>query len=503
MPETPLSAPSLAETVRSLMPRARDDLAELVALRTVVGVSPPDQFDRAADRIAALLTDAGFPEARLLSTDEGPKTVYARRPGPPGAPTVVLYAHYDVVSAQDETSWRTPPFQLTEHDGRWYGRGSADCKGNVVTHLTALRALQEAQPHEPYPDVDLVVLVDGCEEPGDGSIEKVLRAHPDLIAPDVVIVADTGNVAPGVPTLTTSLRGMAVAEIELSTLSTTLHSGQFGGPVPDALTALVHLLATLHDSQGTPRVPGPRNATATATSTGTGTSTSTSTSTGESAPPRRSDDYSEADLRADAGVLDGVALLGTGSIAERLWSRPAVTVLAIQSPPLDDAVPALLPSAKALVSVRTPPGSDIHRVHEELADHLRDHAPWGAHLAIRRVTSGPSFLADSAGQAYAVMRDALHDAFGVPPRDVGAGGSIAVCSAFRTLYPDAEIILCGVEDPPSHIHGTDESVSPREIASLAHAEALFLRRLPTLRTDPHGSGHHAPCIPSTGPQEDR
>jgi len=478
-----LSAPRSAETVRSLIPRARDDLAELVALRTIVGISPPDQFDRAADRIAAMLADAGLPETRLLSTDEGPKTVYARRPGPPGAPSVVLYAHYDVVSAQDETSWRTPPFELTEREGRWYGRGSADCKGNIVMHLTALRALQAALPHEPYPDVDLAVLIDGCEEPGDGSLEKVLRDHPDLPTPDVVVVADTGNVASGIPTLTTSLRGMAVVEIELSTLSKTLHSGQFGGPVPDAMTALIRLLATLHDSQGAPCVPRP--------------------DAGETAPPRAAADYSETDLRADAGVLDGVALIGTGSIADRLWSRPAITVLAVQSPHLDDAVPALLPSAKALISVRTPPGADVSRVHEELADHLRRQAPWGAHLEIRRVTSGPSFLADSGGQAHAEMRDALHDAFGEPARDVGAGGSIAVCSAFQTLYPDTEILLCGVEDPPSHIHGTDESVSPSEIASLAHAEVLFLRRLATLRTNPRRSGEDAPRLSSTGPQEDR
>ncbi|MCZ9336938.1 M20/M25/M40 family metallo-hydrolase, partial [Streptomyces sp. TRM76130] len=238
------------------MPRARDDLAELVALRTVFGVSPPDQFHRAARRIAALLTDAGLPEIRLLPADDGTETVYARRPGPPGAPSVVLYAHYDIVSAQDETAWRTPPFELTERDGRWYGRGSADCKGNVVMHLTALRALRDALPHEPYPDLDLVVLVDGSEEPGDASLEKLLRAHPGLLTPDAVVVADTGNAAPGIPTVTTSLRGMAVVEITLSTLSKTLHSGQFGGPTPDAMTALIRLLATLHDSQGTPCVPG-------------------------------------------------------------------------------------------------------------------------------------------------------------------------------------------------------------------------------------------------------
>ncbi|MFJ9719238.1 M20/M25/M40 family metallo-hydrolase [Streptomyces sp. NPDC101213] len=482
-----MSAPPLAATVRSAMTRARDDLAELVALRTVVGVSPPDQFRRAARHIAALLTDAGFPEIRLLPTDEGTETVYARCPGPPGAPSVVLYAHYDVVSAQDETAWRTPPFELTERDGRWYGRGSADCKGNVVMHLTALRALRAALPDAPFPALDLVVLVDGSEEPGDGSLEKLLRAHPDLLAPDAVIVADTGNVAPGVPTLTTSLRGMAVVEITLTTLSRTLHSGQFGGPTPDAMTALIRLLATLHDSRGVPRVPRPDVA-------GTAAARSGADHAG----------YAEADFRADAGVLDGVELIGAGSIADRLWTLPSVTVLAVQSPPLDDAVPALLPSAKALISVRTPPGEDVLRVHEALAGHLRGRAPWGAHLDIRRVTSGPSFLADTDGTAHAVMRGAMRDAFGVPAREVGAGGSIAVCSAFRTLYPDAEIILCGVEDPPSNIHGTDESVSPGEIASLAHAEALFLRRLAALRTNPRGRDDDGATRPaSTGQREDR
>ncbi|MEU1090074.1 M20/M25/M40 family metallo-hydrolase [Streptomyces sp. NPDC005576] len=482
-----MSSSPLAETVRSLLPRARDDLAELVALRTVVGASPPDQFRRAARRIADLLADAGFPETRLLPTEDGPETVYAHRPGSPGAPRVALYAHYDVVSAQDESSWRTPPFELTDRDGRWFGRGSADCKGNIVMHLTALRALQKTPPGACGPDLDLVVLVDGCEEPGDGSLEKLLRTHPGLVAPDVIVVADTGNVAPGVPTLTTSLRGMAVVEITLSTLSRTLHSGQFGGPVPDALTALIHLLATLHDSRGAPRVPGPYTEVAARHS-----------DSGDRAA------YSEEDLRADAGLLDGVELIGDGDLTDRLWTRPAVTVLAIQSPPLDDAVPALLPSAKALVSVRTPPGADVSLAHEALAAHLREQTPWGAHLDVRRVTSGPSFLADTGGDAHGVMRGALRDAFGATPLEVGAGGSIAVCSAFRALYPDAEILLCGVEDPPSNIHGSDESVSPREIASLAHAEALFLRRLAGLRADPRSvAGDGVPRTTPTGPQEDR
>ncbi|MEU0054143.1 M20/M25/M40 family metallo-hydrolase [Streptomyces sp. NPDC006309] len=478
-----MSAAPTAATVRALMPRAREDLAELVALRTVARTPSQDHFHRAARRIAALLADAGLPEIRLLPFEDGTETVYARRPGPPGAPTVALYAHYDVVSAQDETAWSSPPFELTERDGRWYGRGSADCKGNVVMHLTALRALQDALAGEPYPGLDLVVLVDGCEEPGDADLEKLLRAHPDLPTPDVVVVADTGNAASGTPTVTTSLRGMAVVEVEISTLSRTLHSGQYGGPTPDALTALISLLATLHDSQGTPCLPGPETAVP--------------------APRANTARYTEADFRAEAGVLDGVALLGVGTIADRLWNLPSVTVLAVQSPPLDDAVPALLPSAKALLSVRTPPGADVSRVHEALAAHLRARTPWGAHLDIRRVTSGPSFLADTGGTAHALMRDALRDAFGTQPLEVGAGGSIAVCSAFRTLYPDAEIILCGVEDPPSNIHGTDESVSPAEIAALAHAEALFLRRLAATRPDPHRPGGGVTRTPPNGQQENR
>ncbi|MEU0407733.1 M20/M25/M40 family metallo-hydrolase [Streptomyces griseorubiginosus] len=458
------------------MTRARDDLAELVALRTVVGAGPPDHFARAARTIADLLVEAGLPEVRLLPAGDGTETVYAHRPGPPGAPSVVLYAHYDVVSAQDETAWRTPPFDLTERDGRWYGRGSADCKGNVVTHLTALRALQEALPREPYPDLDLTVLVDGSEEPGEGSLENVLRAHPGLLAPDAVVIADTGNTAPGVPTLTTSLRGMAVVEVTVSTLSRTLHSGQFGGPAPDAMTALIRLLSTLHDGRGAPR---PRVE-------------------GALGPIEGQVEYTEADFRADAGVLDGVDLIGTGSVADRLWRLPAVTVLAVQSPALDDAVPALLPSAKALVSVRTPPGADVHHVHEALADHLRAHTPWGAHLALRRVTSGPSFHADTGRTAHAVLREALRDAFGTAPHEVGAGGSIAVCSVFRTLFPDAEILLCGVADPASNIHGTDESVHPDEIAALARAEALFLRRLAH-----RGVRDGAAAPVPTGAREDR
>jgi acetylornithine deacetylase/succinyl-diaminopimelate desuccinylase-like protein len=500
MPETTMSAPALAATVRSLMPRAREDLAELVALRTVAGVSPPDQFRRAARRIASLLTDAGFPDIRLLAADDGTETVYAHRPGPPGAPSVVLYAHYDVVSAQDETAWRTPPFELTERDGRWYGRGSADCKGNVVMHLTALRALRDDASGEPYPELDVVVLVDGGEEPGDGSLEKVLRAHPGLLAPDAVVIADTGNAASGVPALTTSLRGMAVVEITLSTLSKTLHSGQFGGPAPDAMTALIRLLATLHDSRGVPCFPGQDTGEA-AVREGFADRAEYAGAPSAEYPEEGPPEYAEADFRADAGVLDGVELIGAGTVADRLWRLPSVTVLAVQSPPLDDAVPALLPSAKALISVRTPPGADVSLVHEALARHLRARTPWGAHLDIRRVTSGPSFLADTGGTAHAVMREALRDAFGVPPREVGAGGSIAVCSALRTLYPDAEIILCGVEDPPSNIHGTDESVSPREIASLAHAEALFLRRLAHSRESKRGDS--ATRTVPTDQQEDR
>ncbi len=448
----------LAEAIHALMPRARADLAELVALRSVADATPATARDceRAAAWVARALAAEGL-DVRLLDADDGSTTVYGHLPGPPGAPRVVLYAHYDVVPELDRSAWLTPPFELTERDGRWYGRGAADCKGNILMHLTALRALRAWRPAGSPPPVDVTVLVEGSEEQGRGSLERLLVRNPGLLAPDAVLVGDTGNFTSGRPTLTTTLRGMAVAEITVSTLTGELHSGQFGGAAPDALSALIRLLASLHDDQG--------NTTITDLAPAPGWNAAVS--------------YPEADFRRDAGLLDGVDLIGNGPVADRLWSRPAATVLAIEAPALAGAAPTLLPSVKALVSLRLPPGTDPEQAHRLLAAHLHRHVPWGARLDIEPVTSGSSFRSDATGPAHTAMRTAMAEAYGIEPLTMGAGGSISVCTTFQDLYPDAEILLLGVEDPKARIHAPNESVDPGEIAAMAHAEALFLQNYTT------------------------
>ncbi|MFB9390794.1 dipeptidase [Streptomyces coeruleoprunus] len=444
-----------ADAVQALMPRLRRELAELVALRSVAGDGPEPSPDceAAARWVADAFAAEGF-AVRQLRTDDGNATVIGRLPGPPGAREVVLYAHYDVVSEGDADRWTSPPFTLTERDGRWYGRGAADCKGNLLMHLAALRALRAARPEGGPPPVSLTVLVEGSEERGRGSLERLLAERPELMAPDAVLVADSGNFEAGVPTLTTSLRGMAVAEVTVSTLRGDLHSGQFGGPVPDAMTALVRVLASLHDEHGDTAVAGLE----------------------PPVPPADPADYPEDRLRQDAGLLDGVRLMGTGSPAQRLWTRPSATVLAIDGPAPHEAVPALRASAKALVSLRLPPGTDPAHAHDVLAAHLRRAVPFGARLDITRITTGASFRGRTDGPAHRAMSDAMAEAYGREPLVIGAGGSIALCSTLQRLHPDAEILLFGVEDPEARIHAPDESVNPGDIAATALAEALFLDR---------------------------
>lgn len=453
---------TLAEAVSRQMPRVRAELAELVALRSVAGSGdepPAEDCAKAASWVAEAIAAEGAQDVRLLDAGDGTETVIGRFPGQPGAPEVVLYSHYDVVSEQDADDWATPPFQLTEREGRWYGRGAADCKGNIVMHLAAVRALRAAHPGEGPMPVSVTVLVEGSEEPGRGALERLLSEQPDLLSPDVVLVADTGNFDTGVPTLTTTLRGMVVAEVTVSTLSGERHSGQFGGAVPDALTALIRVLATLHDENGDTVING--------------------------LDPGPSWDghvhYPEDRLREEAGLLGGVELMGTGTVADRLWSRPSATVLALDTPSVSRAVPSLLPSCTALVSLRIPPGTDPDYAYEALAKHLHGAVPWGGRLEMRPVTTGAAFAGRTDGRAHQAMASAMAEAYGRQTLTAGAGGSISVSRTFQSLYPDAEVLLFGVEDRLANIHAPNESVDPAEIAAMAHGEALFLRGLAQTR----------------------
>ncbi|MFD3487265.1 dipeptidase [Streptomyces sp. NPDC058665] len=445
-----MSVTPIAETVASLMPRARAELAELVAFRSV---ADPAQFPRgeceaAAGWVADALRAEGFRDVAALDTPDGSQSVYGFLPGPEGAPTVLLYAHYDVQPPLDESAWVTPPFELTERDGRWYGRGAADCKGGFVMHLLALRALKAAGGVP----VSVKVVVEGSEEQGTGGLERYAEEHPELLAADTIVIGDTGNFRVGLPTVTATLRGMTMLRVRIDALEGNLHSGQFGGAAPDALAALIQLLASLRAEDGSTTVDG---LAADADWDGL--------------------DYPEADFVKDAKVLEGVGLIGRGSVADRVWARPAVTVVGIDCPPVVGATPSLQASARAQISLRVPPGQDADEATKLLTAHLHAHTPWGARVSVEQVGQGQPFRADTGSPAYASMAEAMRVAYpGEEMQTAGMGGSIPLCNTLASLYPAAEILLIGLSEPEAQIHAVNESVSPQELERLSVAEAHFL-----------------------------
>ncbi|MEU5311340.1 dipeptidase [Streptomyces sp. NPDC021562] len=446
-----MSSNPVAETVAALLPRAKAELAELVAFKSVADFTqfPKSESEGAANWVADALRAEDFRDVAVLDTPDGTQSVYGYLPGPEGAKTVLLYAHYDVQPPLDEAAWTTPPFELTERNGRWYGRGAADCKGGLIMHLLALRALK-ANGGVP---VHVKVIAEGSEEMGTGGLERYAEQHPELLAADTIVIGDTGNFRVGLPTVTTTLRGMTLVRVQIDTLQGSLHSGQFGGAAPDALAALIRVLDSLRAEDGSTTVDG---------------------LTPESGWEGL--EYDEEQFRKDAKVLDGVGLIGDGSVADRIWARPAVTVLGIDCPPVVGATPSVQAGARALVSLRVPPGVDAAEASKLLQAHLEAHTPWGARVRTEPVGQGQPFRADTASPAYQAMADAMKVAYpGETMQYAGQGGSIPLCNTLASLYPQAEILLIGLSEPEAQIHAVDESVSPEELERLSVAEALFLR----------------------------
>jgi acetylornithine deacetylase/succinyl-diaminopimelate desuccinylase-like protein len=449
-----MTTDELRSRVSALMHQVKTELTELVAMKSVADPRqfPPAECEAAAQWVLGKFREVGFTDLRLEPTSDGSKAVYGERRSDPQAPTVLLYAHYDVQPPLDEKAWRTPPFALTEVDGRWYGRGTADCKGNILMHLTALRALGDKVP------VNLKLIVEGSEEQGTGGLESFVESHPDLLRADVILVCDTGNAAVGVPAVTVSLRGLANVVVTVETLSSEMHSGMFGGAAPDALAALIHILAGLRDDHGNTTLAGLDNG-----QKWSGVA------------------YEPAQFRSDANVLDGVDLLGDGTVSDMLWARPAATVLGIDCPPVVGSAAAIQPKARARINLRVPPGMDPAVAQDALIKQLQASAPWNAHVTVEREASGSPFRAVTDGPAYATLGEAMAEAYGRPFTTLGQGGSIPLCNVFADTYPDAEIILMGVEEPLTLMHAPNESVAPSEIENMALAEAIFLSRLGAVR----------------------
>ncbi|MET9031755.1 dipeptidase [Streptomyces mirabilis] len=447
-----MSSNPVAETVASLMPGAQVELAELVAFKSVADFDqyPRSESEGAANWIAGALRAEGFQDVALLDTPDGTQSVYGFLPGPEGAKTVLLYAHYDVQPPLDEAAWTTPPFELTERDGRWYGRGAADCKGGFIMHLLALRALK-ANGGVP---VGVKVIVEGSEEQGTGGLERYAEQHPELLTADTIVIGDVGNFRLGLPTVTSTLRGMTLVRVQIDTLEGNLHSGQFGGAAPDALGALIRVLDSLRAEDGSTTIDG---------------------LTGDARWEGLQ--YQEEAFRKDAKVLDGVELIGSGTVADRIWARPAVTVLGIDCPPVVGATPSVQAGARALVSLRVPPGVDAVEATKLLQAHLEARTPWGARVRTEQIGQGQPFRADTSSPAYTAMAEAMAVAYpGEEMQSAGQGGSIPLCNTLASLYPHAEILLIGLSEPQAQIHAVNESVSPDELERLSVTEALFLQK---------------------------
>jgi acetylornithine deacetylase/succinyl-diaminopimelate desuccinylase-like protein len=445
----------LRSAVADLMGQAKDDLAELVALKSVADPKqfPPEECAKAASWVADAFSEVGLQDVAMSPTPDGSMAVHGHWDGPAGTPTVLLYCHYDVQPPLGEQAWRTPVFELAERDGRWYGRGSADCKGNIVMHLTALRALDRI--HGGFP-CGVKLICEGSEEQGTGGLEAFVPENAELLRADTILVCDTGNFAVGVPTLTTSLRGMTSVDLTVKALASAMHSGMFGGPAPDPVVGLLAMLASMHDAKGNTTIDG-----IDATQEWSGV------------------EYSAEQFRSDAQVLDGVELVGSGSPADMLWARPAVTVLGIDVPPVIGSASAIQASAAARVSLRVPPGMDGRAAQDALIAHLRKRVPWSLQCEIQRVAVGDPFTGTLDGPGFDALRAALEEAYGRPMTTEGQGGSIPLCNVFAETYPEAEIFLMGVEEPTCLIHAPNESVDPSEIENLALAEALFLENYAT------------------------
>lgn len=445
---------ALSGRIRGVLPGVRADLEALVRIPSVSAPAfDQAQLSASANAVASLLRDAGIEDVEVVraTTSDGtvgaPAVVGHRSPSAPGAPTVLLYAHHDVQPPGDPSAWVSPAFDPQERAGRLYGRGAADDKAGIMVHVAALRALGAEL------GVGVTVFVEGEEEIGSPTFDAFLAQNHARLAADVIVVADSGNWRIGEPALTSSLRGLVDGVIEVATLDHAVHSGMYGGAVPDAMTVLLKVLAGMWNEAGEVCIDGLERAAAADLG------------------------YAEEALRQDAGVLDGVRLIGRGSLESRLWTQPSLTVIGIDAPSVATASNTLQPRARAKFSLRVAPGQDPMAAFEAVRRHVLARVPWGAQAEVLLGEAGNGFAGDVDGPVYDVARWALEQAWGARPVHMGVGGSIPFIASLTRAYPQATVLVTGVEDPDTRAHGADESVHLAEFERACLAETLLLAAL--------------------------
>ena len=444
-----MQSQEITDKTAAMMPELITSLERLVAIPSVAFPGYPEEpVRRMVDETVQLFRDVGFRNARPMNVPTGFPPIYGDIVGPPGSPTVMLYAHLDVQPAPVEQGWTSDPWTPThKDDGRIYGRGAADDKAGVVAHLGTMRIF------DGQPPCTVKLILESMEET-ESNLEAFVEANPEMFACDVFIICDMGNLKVGEPALTTALRGDVACVVTVRTLQHPLHSGVFGGPAPDAMMALAKLLTTLIDDEGNVAVDG------------------VSRYSWDGA------DLSEDEYRASADLLDGVQLIGSGSVASRLWSFPSISAIGVDMTTIAGSSNVLIPEASAKLSMRIVPGSDPNKELDALVHHLESHAPWGAQVEVRRTKAAPPFVCQTDGPAYTAARQALETAYGKSPAEAGSGGSIPLLRTLQQAAPGAEFILWGAEDvAASRIHASDESVDPTEIEKLVISQAQLIQIL--------------------------
>lgn len=438
--------------VTELMPQIRQDLDDLVRIESVsADPARASEVQRSAEAVAELFRAEGFASVDIVSADGGAPAVIAHKPGPEGAPTVLLYAHHDVQPENDHAEWDSPPFEPTVRGDRLYARGAADDKAGIAAHLGALRVHGDDLP------VSVTMFIEGEEEVGSDTLPALLAEHQEALRADVIVIADSGNWDIGEPALTTSLRGLVRVDVEVRTLTHAVHSGMWGGLVPDAIMTLSRLLSSLYDDDGALTIAGLHSG------------------------PAADVEYPEARLRAESGAAPGVDWIGRGPVVERLWTQPALTITGLDAPKVDGASNTLTPAARAKLSLRIAPGDTTENALARLTEHLEKHVPWGAQLTVTTVDTGEPTAIDATGPAYEAARAAFAEAWdGTAPVDMGVGGSIPFIAEFLEAFPEASVLVTGVEDPDTRAHGANEGLHLAEFEKVVLAEAFLLRNLGAL-----------------------
>lgn len=461
MTETPQSHPLLAqlrESVQSGLPSAISDLGRLVRIPSVSWDGfDPTHVAASAHEVHALLTSLGVFDSVVVSTAPidaertGQPAVLATRAARNGKPTILLYAHHDVQPPGQDADWESSPFEPTVRGDRLYGRGAADDKAGVMAHVAAIRAFVDVVGTDF--DLGLVAFIEGEEEFGSRSFANFIVQHREQLAADVIVVADSDNWDTETPSLTVGLRGNVTFKLTVSTLEHASHSGMFGGAAPDAMLAMIRLLASLHAEDGSVAVAGLTSREAT------------------------TPDYSEDRLTEEAALLEGVRPIGHGPVLSRLWDQPAITITGIDAPSVVNASNTLVPSVTVKVSARIAPGQTAEDAYQALETHLRAQAPFGAHVEISDVDRGNPFLVGTSGWAVAEAKDAMHQAWGRAAVETGIGGSIPFISDLVTVFPEAQILITGVEDPDSRAHSPNESLHLGVFHRAILTEAVLLAKL--------------------------